>query len=580
MPVPKFNEMGQTTRPYLSISQDTVDLLERITPAEKAQAVPYLKIWRIDPATGEPVHGRDGIPTGPLSSAVLTPPSFGAGADVRRRESPPVSFQRATIRTQSPRGIILFRQIDLAFTVHRPEIIFQEAEADRDSWSDLLMPGFVFAMEYGWVASAGVKNPLMNGEGFDGDSALRKENPRVIVPAISRIRFVVTHYDFKMAGDRQITVTIKAVEDGELNIRQAFIGGPKQEVSGGKVSFSSPLDPYSAEGQKQKDQLEKLIKDKIFDPSKVKKGSKGYDDLIKFKDLCDVLFAPVISEAYKALGYNEPQLWLGNFSSKNATLIHKYGGTPMADKSIGEFTFPKRRIPELFSQIQGTQITLQNFLTVFLSKMMAADIWTASKGLDERMPVLQCKVVTNKKDVNFYIIDMNRELTRFFPNDRENFKLQLAGRKPTKADVKRVLREKGVPLISFGHGNSYIQDSDFSVMSDDPIKTLLIVRGLKEASRTDRVNKTELQRKVEEARPKMLYSSAIKGDVTMIGNFAFDTFGLVWLDFDVPVWSGPFFIQSKTDTIDRTGFVSSFSLYSSGEDPLGTKAGFAESFVS
>lgn len=36
-------------RPFNNVSQDTVRLLESISAADKAQAVPYLLMWQIDP---------------------------------------------------------------------------------------------------------------------------------------------------------------------------------------------------------------------------------------------------------------------------------------------------------------------------------------------------------------------------------------------------------------------------------------------------------------------------------------------------------------------------------------------------
>lgn len=563
----QFQDMGTATRPFLAISQNTVDLLERITSAEKAQAVPYMKMWRIKPESGEPVHGKDGVPTGPLSTTLVLPPSFGVGADIRFRERPPVSFGKATIKTHSPKGIILFRQINLTFTVHRPEIIFQEPEVGRDNWSDLLIPGCVFAMEYGWTASSGVKNGLLNGEGFVDTG----QNPHVVVPARTRIRFVVTHYDFKVQSDSQIVVTVDGIEDGELSIRQAFLGGPQPGSKDGKIEILGAVDPYSAVGQEMLTKLSNDVK-KMFGSADVKKGSKGYDDVVPFKTVCDVLFAPLISACYTTLGYNQPELWLGKFNERAGKLVKYYGGGIMSGKSIGDFTIPKRLVAEIFAKAKGKkQITLQNFLQIFLAKIMDADIWTRTKGADEIGCTLQTRVITNKKSVSFYVIDMNRELTRFVSTDRDSFRSQIAGSRPTRAEVRDALKKKGVPMITFGHGNSYIQEADFSVMNDDPIKTLLMIRGLKEASRIDMVEKTELKRKLEEQRPQLLYSSAIRGEINMMGNFAFDTFGLVWLDFEVPVWSGPFFVTAKTDTIDRSGFFSAFSVYSSGEDPLGTR---------
>ena len=57
----------------------------------------------------------------------------------------------------------------------------------------------------------------------------------------------------------------------------------------------------------------------------------------------------------------------------------------------------------------------------------------------------------------------------------------------------------------------------------------------------------------------------------MLGNHVFDIFGLVWLEFTVPVWDGPFYIMAREDTINQTGFFTSITLRSAGTDPLGTQ---------
>jgi hypothetical protein len=353
---------------------------------------------------------------------------------------------------------------------------------------------------------------------------------------------------------------------------QAFVIPTASSVSNGKLKTADPKDAYSKEAQKNIKSLEKIIKEKIFDSDNVKPGSKGYDDLIEFKTVCDVLFAPIISKAYTSLGYNTPSLFLGAFNKKAGSLVGKYGGKPMSDKSIGDFTIPRREVAATFAKLRdNTQITLGNFIREFTAKIMNPEVWQRSKGADEIGAVVRVRIVTNKKQVAVYIIDLNRELTRFFSTDKKDFAKQLAGAKPTRAKIRDELRKKGVPMVTLGHSHSYVQDASFNVMNNDPVKTLLMKRALDEPARVDKTQKTELEQKTKEANPKLLYSSAIQGEITMLGNFAFDTFGLIWLDFGIPVWSGPFFITGRVDNIDRSGFTTTISVYSSGEDPLGTR---------
>ena len=44
-----------------------------------------------------------------------------------------------------------------------------------------------------------------------------------------------------------------------------------------------------------------------------------------------------------------------------------------------------------------------------------------------------------------------------------------------------------------------------------------------------------------------MYRSAIKGVITVLGNFAFDAFGLLWMDFGIPAYDGLFYVLQKVE---------------------------------
>ena len=74
---------------------------------------------------------------------------------------------------------------------------------------------------------------------------------------------------------------------------------------------------------------------------------------------------------------------------------------------------------------------------------------------------------------------------------------------------------------------------------------------------------------------QLIYSSAIQGDLTMIGNFCFDSFAMVWIDFGVKSWDGTFYVMDYEDMLDRTGFTTRVNIRSTGEDPLNTQGRFS-----
>lgn len=551
----KFEVIGDKETPFLAIAQDAINALESITPAEKASAVPFVRIWAVDPDSGDPIHkDSSGNPTGALTNQTNTPPSFGLPSDgeTRFRERPPVSLERIHIKTDNPRGIITYRTLELKFTVHRPEVVFEE-NSEHDSWSSLIIPGKVHVLEYGWTASAGVKNGILNGEGVSQEGGKT-------VPARTRIKFVVTNYTFRIANDNQIEFTIQAFEDGEYNMRRMTIGVtlPKKEGKDGKLT-----DAYSADGQKivkaVQDQIGKDLKDSVS------------DGRVKLQDLLDKMFADRIKDAYK--GYKEVKLFLGKFNKLVPTPVKGY---KMSGEDIGNFEIPLKEIQRTFSALitkEAQQLTIYNFLKPFLNIVGNANTWDETKGTkDDKdrpknvIPQLIMRTITSKNNIAIYIFDVRREFIKFEPGDYK------PEEKLSRSETRKKVIDKKIPFVSFGKGNSYIQEANFDVQPDDQIKSLFIQRyaGRDRAAITgnpDIVNKAGKLPIPE----KTLYSSAIRGDITMLGNFAFDLFGLVWLDFGVKVWDGPFNVLTREDTIERGSFMTKLTFVAEGSDPLGTQ---------
>lgn len=562
--------------PFLKIVQDVVDMLERTTAAEKGQAVPYLLMWEIDPRTGEPVNKlneKDPDPASPLSLRMSEPPRFGASVEAdaaRYRERPPVSLERVVVKTVNPNGIINYREVEIAFMVHRPDVIFGEPVKGIDNWSTVLVPGSVIAMEYGWRASSGVKNGFLNGEGFSD----LQSKPPVIVPGKKRVRFTVVNYTFAIQPDGQIAVTVKGIEDGEFNLRKAVPGLAtvvnKALPESNRIDIGSISDdPQSTAGKKAIASLQKMI---ITD---LKPDNKG---LIKFSSLCDVLFSRVISEAYTSLGYHAPDMYLGNFNERCGATAKKYGAVNLSGLNIGEFLIPLSEIEKTLGSLLklGEELTFTNFVQRFLSLIRDARVWDTSAAKKDKdaktklqtIPELVIRPVINKKDVVVYIFDAKTEFTKFSPTDKFDTKVLGA---VTRDDIRKKLRDKGVPMISFFKGNSYIAGANFEVIADDQIKTIFIRRYLK-PTREELQGPSNAPKKNTMVDPRqLLYSQAIRGELTMLGNSAFDLFSLVWLDFGVPRWDGPFTIFEQEDNITPSEFNTKITLVSAGGDPLGTQ---------
>lgn len=560
----EFNQIPEDPKssPFLKISQDAITLLESLTPAEKGQAVPYVKIWEIDPGTGKPVGGdKNGEPNSSISFDLVRVPLFGASVKdnaERFRERPPVSLERVGIKSEVSYGLIMYRQFDFSFMVHKPDVLFEEADG-KQVWTALIIPGRAFMIEYGWSASNGVKNGLINGlDHVD-------EKTRVVVPSRVRMRFTVTNYSFQILADNQIRVSIQALDDGEHSLRQqAYVVEPPPKKKGAP---KNPVNPFGNEGlaivQKMYDQMRnKLTK---------KKGSKGTPPPVEFKEMLNQLFAPVIEQAFKNLGYGVT-LYVGNFNSLAGSTIKKYGNVKLGGKSLGTLPIPVHVITKYLgdSLKVGSQPTLNNFLVQFMRVAMNPEIFHSQ----EKTPNICMKVVyANKaKQANVYIFDAMETVTKFDPKE----KIKGDGTKKEKREaLRKKLADKGIPLISFLKGNSYIQDAQFEVQADDKVKSIFMFRHSgRKGTREEKVSQADAaNEKGITSASRVMYSNAIVGELRMLGNFAFDVFGLVWVDFGVPTWSGPFFIMGREEIIERGNFTTVVKLQSSGDDPLGSQAG-------
>lgn len=570
-----FQTMPPSGRPFLSFDQGAIDILEGISSAEKAQAVPFVRMWQVNPKTGDPVHGKDGVPTGPLSLESVSPPAFGRSLDdpsQRFRERPPVSLVQVNVKCEAPRGVITYRVVTIEFMVHRPDVLFFSDDSDTDRWVNLLLPGNVFAMEYGWRTSGGVRNELLNGEGYVN----RQVDPPVVVPGAARVKFTVTNYSFKILPDMQFQVTVTGFEDGEFSLRNAVLGAEKvrekPEEPGNRLTILPPLEAYNEEGLQVVERLQKLVGTDL----KAKADAKGN---VRFGDLCDILFADTIDAAFRDLGYSPPSLYIGYFNERVGTPSERYGNQDMSGKPIADFVLPMRDVEQVFISLlkTGDQLTLYNFIRPFLELVQDSRTWDRKNSKIDKdgsqkhtLPQLMIRSITNKKDVIVYIFDIRREFTKFADSDRMT-KEELLGGDYTRSRVREILRNKGVPLISFQRGNSYIAESDFEVINDDQVKSILMRQYLR-PTRKDVVDVSKKLKEKTAVDPRqVLYSSAIHGTISMLGNHVFDVFGLVWLEFTVPVWDGPFYILGREDVINQTGFFTTITFNAAGTDPLGTQ---------
>lgn len=582
----KFIVMGESDKPYLPGSQKSIDMLEGITPAEKGQSVPYALLWEIDTDTGKAVHAKsDGSPIRPLSVVMIEPPKFGAPTsnnEFRYAERPPASLERIVVKSNNPRGIILYRTIELSMVVHRPDVVFDEHirsdgthVGDADSWSSLVTPGQAFALEYGWSASSGVKNGILNGDGFSDPSS------GAVVPGRKQIRFVVVNYRFSDGPDNSLKFTITAYEMGEFNLRQAFLAAPSPSGQKPKGSATKDdIDPYANDREALK-KLLKTFQDRVVGSSQVDKSQKKGDISVPFGLLFDVIFAETIEKSFKEMGFKLNGIYVGRFNSRAGKPALMYsGGSSVSNQPLSDFSIPLTKIVKVFQDLMGlgTRLTVYNFIEPFLHLFSEPSVWDRSDGVngsDATIPQIVMKSVFRavrggQMEVSFYLFDTNREFTKFAPDDAS----KLPRGASSRSDVRDLVVSKGIPYVSFLRANSFVQGKSFEVIQDEAMAGIFMRRyfGDRHVNREQKTGNPDVAGK-ENRSPaaQQIYSPVLKGRITTIGNFVFDNFNLLWLDFGIKRWDGPFQVYEIEDVIERGNFTTSLSVYSAGTDPLGTQ---------
>jgi hypothetical protein len=571
-----FIELSEEDKPFVRSNQSIVDLLEGITSAEKAQAVPFIRLWQISPEDGLPVNrNSDGAPAAPLSLHFSRPPAFGSSVDQDRfRERPNVSLERIVIKYEQLRGTMLFRQFEIDLVSHNPTFLFSK-EREEDSWSTLLIPGTVHALEYGWSASNGVRNEILRGDDFVDKTV----KPVIVIPGRMQARFTVIDYSFNIEVNGQIKIKINAVEAGEFNLRRAVPTyssvmqneNRAQERNASKTVTiqAEPIafDPKTKEGQLVLKNIQSILS------SKLKPDSKGF---VEFKSVCDMLFSDALTKCYTSCGFNTPSLYIGKFNEKTGMTSDKYNSIDLSNQSIGAFKIPLKEVREVFAKAVclGDQLTLYNFMMTFFNIINNMSAWNQEKSKnkegtenkDVSIPEICFRTIAGKKDANVFIFDKKREFIQW-----EKTQYNKEAKKLSREDIRANLKINNIPMISFGKGNSYIAGSNFSAIADPTIKTIFMRKGI-DRSRSQQIGQSDAKGKdVVLDYSDLLYSSAINGDITMLGNFAFDVFGTVWLDFGVDQWSGPFWVMNKEDIISATEFISKITFNSTGTDPLNTQ---------
>lgn len=566
----EFVSEKDTSNPLLNrSSQKTIDLLESISSIDMALAVPFLRITRIDPQTRKPTVG---VP--PLNVFLQKTPRFGSSIEGRFSERPPSSLELFSIATKQNYGHIIEQHIEMKIIAHRPSAVFDSPDS---VWSSLITPGDTHLVEYGWAGSS--KNGLVNGFGFDDDDAL---GGRVFIPSQKAILFSTYYYTFSIKNTGEIEFSIKGMQNGNLVFRQIQLGDVLEshdDVQESRKSHSKT--PAINRKEKSKNNLLRKKLQTLLSSLLKKEGAstrKGKKTLVKFVDILNVLLAKTITTRCTDWGYDKIDLIIGRFNPNIAPTSKEF---IINGDEIAEFMIPFDVVKKVIEAAtrKGADLTIQTFIESLLSSSINSATTWAPGELDEksrlstRLPQIMVKVIDEStlktKRLKITIFDSVRDLIALFPEETRLYGDEVISRKK----IKEKLMQAKVPFISLGKANSFIIDSNFEVEMDPQIQRAKIDAAAKFLKTRSEVTSKSLRDIVKDSPNEyhQIFSSAIRGTITMIGNFAFDTFASMWVDFQVNIWDGPFVVRQRTDTITSSGFETMLEVYSEGTDPLNTK---------
>jgi hypothetical protein len=543
--------------PFAKNSQETIELLESITPVELASCVPYVKIEKVDRT------GRASDDVRPLMYDLVQGPRFAAGSSFGVDnetfiERSLVSLNSLQIETAQLYGQDLERSVTLTFTVHHPAVVFDRAS--KVAWREILMPGKTFTLEYGWRADPTiVKNPLFNGDGHITESG------QVLKPS-QFILLSIHVFNVTVMANGEVKVVVSAKSNGDLALRESkFSDAFDRSIRPRHVRETVPDDVENIKS------LKGLLNRMTVTPVK---GKGGY---ILMGDILDKVIAPMMIDAGKRWGYQSVDLLLGNFNDVAPSQSKSHFGQPMAGKGIENFRVPTHILMDRLAKhtSTGRSLLLYNFISDVVLFMNGEGMWDGGNEYEQPNIVIKSETIRTEDGIRLIFIIHDIKVGAFPFGKYKSGKDRIAIEKQSRENIFNKLRDKHVPILEYARAGSLITDSSFVVQPN----ALLQAQQIDEAHkpRKTRVQyakmpDTESRKGQSRAGQLIVPVSILEGTVSMHGNFALELFGRVWIDFyGSKEISGCYSVMGKTDIIEPGTFKSTFKVMSEGIDPLNTR---------
>lgn len=570
-------------KPFLRFSQAAIDTFTSVSRSELASCVPYVRIARIDIATGKPFEDEPEI-----TFDSIAPPDFGqqVGNGVLL-ERAPVSFESIKIKYEDSFGYSFTRRVEMTFTVHNPYIVFYGDEK-HTAWRHLLEEGNSFLVEYGWRGGA-TTNAFFDANGV----GYYDEQNGLFVPSVRRMRFNMTSWTFQLQGTSEVSFTVQGIEDGEITAREGKIGRfldfadlVKKKTVNKKLNKAAKRKTLDPQVDRDRDGLIRIAQE--IDRLKFKKGK---EELIKFSDLLDTLIYPVLKVCSENIGYDLVAR-IGSFGPITKTFDKRYGGQDLSGKSIGEATVNVKDLLDLLGQqvSNGEDVlTVQNFISNLLVMLMKVSAYKDERS-DRVIPEILVKTnivkISNRDKLAYEFSIVDRRVSTF-ESDLWSKENRIDIGQQTKEKIFQTLRQKGIPIITLGHMSGLVLSLDGQTMVDEMMRAVLTDSAMKArkgaaavTSGADR-DQRDGRSKLEDSRTgnsfpsDFVFFKATSMSIGFVGNHMLEFGQTFWLDvFDVYPISGIFSVISRDDELTPAGWTTSIGVKSDGTDPFNTRQRF------
>lgn len=551
---------GRALNPFFSVDQEFIDKMQNITTVELAQSVPHIKIRRINPDTLQPEEPSFNV------SVFNKQIDFNEPANNFQADRPIASLKDLSITTEEANGPYYITRVNLNIKIHRPAAIRESA----------LLHLFTFGenieVQFGWNSP--------------NEHLAKKES----------FQFIVAKPSIAIGSDGQIDFALEGVGVTDRLFFQMYIGNNKLDpyltsLEETKKRIIKDIDKL--DGRKSIDDKSKIkgfktelinldvkirtaAKDRLAESLKVlitneKRREYFYEDKIKkiphetirFGDLVHTLLEPLVEQAFK-LRY--PSTGTGVNKGKKFTIVmgtfNDYAGN-YAGQSLANFEIPVIKILEIFRDEANkglTSLSFDNFLSNIKGWFESDELYTFKGSGPTKVTKFQTIVFENKNTIEWWLLDIEWKK----PDMSEILKKSRTDGATPLAEIKKTLKEKGIPYLAFGHVNTMIKSANFSPVEIEGLAEHLIAESWKEIKdeRKAGVRTVTAGEKLDSIETGKVNFGIIpiQGTLELTGHVDWKPFRTMWIDTQTVWYDMLFCVLEVSHTLSSQGFVTTLKL--------------------